>query len=382
MAEQPPIMTLVRAWPSLWPTVGLVALTALVAPGCREAVGPANPPMPDTGVVLVPDGGDDPPDTGDEPDAGDPIDDDAGDPIDDDAGEPPDLGPSARPSRARAVQEAAPLQVRSPLAVAVSPVGDRDVFFSAIDAAGQAGIWRIDRRGTVGPVVVGSPLVLPVGLVVNDEGNRLWVADMGARRFGALLEVVIATGSVGVLYDDGDLIDPAGLAFDRTTQTLWITGTNAFNGQGGIWTQAPGDAAPISIVPDGLVLEDPSGIVVSSEGILYVFDTLGPDQRGAVWRIDDDGARRIARGLRTGFPSGLGLSIDDSFLLVTTSTPTAAGGDTVLLVDATGAEVRSLPLGLPMVEPRGVTTIPLTNQWIVIDGLGGPMGAGAIYRLE
>ena len=296
-----------------------------------------------------------------------------------------DTGPSVVPRTARSLIEDATL-FSNPLAVAGATDGSGAVFFSAVAADASAAIYRIDTTGTTSLLAKGSPLTLPVALLADATGDNLYVADLGAGAQGALLRISIATGAIDVVFDNGDIADPSGLAYHAATDTLYIAGTSANTLQGGVWSMQPGDVMPLQFLLDPAVtLYDPSGIAVGpATQNVYIYDALDrSSQLGIIYKVTPDGTTtRIAQNLPTGYPAGMAIAHDEQFLLVSTSTPTRAGGDTVHAINLANNARAPTTLGQPLVEPRAVHLLTLTNRWLVVDGLGGAAGTGVIYRLE
>src|SRR5204863_316717 len=82
--------------------------------------------------------------------------------------------------------------------------------------------------------------------------------------------------------------------------------------------QARADPA---VVAKGAPLVAPDGVAVAGSGEVYVTDRAAGSCSGGVFEIARNKIRRLVEGVRLGDPAGIGLTLDESRLLVSAYQP-------------------------------------------------------------
>ena len=277
---------------------------------------------------------------------------------------------------------------RHPMAIASDPNNASLIYFSAITLDGHAAIFQLDDQGQTSVIFSGEPLVLPVDILVSSNGRSLYIADLAAGEHGSVYRIDLRLRTIEVYAAADDLWDPAGLAFDKLTPALLITGRFPDTELGSVWELLPGEITPAAIPfgPD-FTLNDPSHLTWrAANETLYVYDAHDTlTEKGQIYAVTPLGDfTLIADNIESNYPASIELSLEETYLLVGTSTQTAGGGDTIHVVDLrnTPPTRRPLSLGQRIKEPRAIHRIENTNRWLIIDARGGSANQGAIYQLE
>ena len=299
----------------------------------------------------------------------------------------PDGGVTRFPQRITLRSEGANTY-RDPVAITTDPTDSDTLYFSALTSSGEAAIFELKGQGPLKIIYQGSPLVMPVDLEMNANGRLLYIADLAADNSGKVFTLDIRLRSIEELTVLDDFSEPSGLARDPDTPSILLTGRFPGTELGSVWELRPADVspAPIPLAP-AIVMNDPSHIVwVRSQQTMYVYDAHSTStQLGRVYRISLAGDFSIVGDhLASNYPAGIEMALDESYLLISTSTPSVSGGDTIHVIDLLESPPSRYPLrlGQKIIQPRDIHRIGNSNRWLVIDSQGGSAGNGAIYQLE
>jgi hypothetical protein len=270
-----------------------------------------------------------------------------------------------------------------------SPDGST-IYFTAITANGGAGVFKVSAAGGDSTEITsGGPLVSPIGIAINAAGDTLFLADPGAAenpvdvtKDGGQVFVVSTAGGTAEALKGLDGLAVRGLEVAKETpdgtEQLFLTG---FGSDGiGVYKTGLAGGAP-SIVSTGGAFVDPSGIAVSTDGKVYVADTIAGGRHGQIIVIEAGTASVFADGLWIGYPAGLALSQDAKTLYASARTPGALT-NTVLTFD-TGTKAAGTPFAPDavkgLVEAGGMHRAPASSTTAWVDGLAN--GTGAVFAL-
>lgn len=264
----------------------------------------------------------------------------------------------------------------APVDAVASPDG-KTFYFAARDEMNEPAIFRTSSEpGSTAEVMAsGTPLEMPINLVMSCDGKTLYIADLGSE-LGAVMAMSTQPGSAVEALGATGLVRPGGLAMARDCATLYATGRTEAGEPALFSMPAAGGAA--SVVYKGEPLIAPSGLHIDDDGVSWVMDNRarGDSGDGVLFAIPSDGsaANQVVSDLRMGTPGGVSL--------------TAGGGTAVMpTLDADGnAQLTSVSirtgekvqLAAPgMIDPAGLRTARAANVFALVDQEGN-----AIFRAE
>ncbi len=232
--------------------------------------------------------------------------------------------------------------LRTPFDAVPSSDGSR-LFFTAIGPNGPS-IFRLDEEGGQ-PVELATGLNAPIGLVLSSDDETVFVADVAADQVedgagsGVILQVPASGGQLSALEATRGMRPRSlDMRVDGDHDVLVFSGnTSTADRRPGVFelSLAGGGATTLA---GGAPFMDPSGIAVSSDGVVYVADSMAsPSGKGAIIKVEDGVAQVLTGELSLGFPAGIALTSDEAVLLVSGLDP-AGGGAQVYVVDIETAE--------------------------------------------
>jgi len=323
----------------------------------------------------------------------------------DEATDPEQPGPGDRGgdqpgnSGGATVIEAPPLHIaandaqsRAPMDATPTPNGER-VYYTALgiaaDGSEQAGVFATDAAGggAIETLTVGDPLTAPVGITINPEGDRLFLADSawnaGELGLGAIVALPTSGGAPSALAGTEGYV-PRGLVVADVSDETWLyfTGIDPVGGEPGVFrTKLAGGA--VQVVASGSPFVDPAGVAVARDGTVYAIDALAStDAKGqaSVLRVRDGEAERMIEGLGVGFPAGIATTVDGSTVLVSGLDPVSRT-DRVFVVNAMNGELSVIEEPFASFsEPAGLHRAHDTNTFAWADGAAH--GDGTVYVIE
>jgi RTX calcium-binding nonapeptide repeat (4 copies) len=280
-----------------------------------------------------------------------------------------------------------------------------DIYVADRDAGpgGTGAVIRIDPTSGAQQVVAsGGELVDPTGIAVDlfafPGHDTLLVADPEALGGGgAVFRVDPATGLVQVISSGGRFVDPTGITGFLTVADANAAPPNPESGEGDVIAVDPRSGAQRSLVGlpsfssvDKLI--DPSGVVQSASGALYIADPGAAGGSGVVFvitapvrtlgsffsSITEGGSMADPVGL-TGVPTGVtgagGLAVVDR---------TAAGKGAVLSVIGTGQGTTQqvISSGGSFADPSGIAYTPFAGGPLLVADRAAEGGGGALLRVD
>jgi streptogramin lyase len=151
----------------------------------------------------------------------------------------------------------------------------------------------------------------PVGLVPSADGATLYVADTTG-----LSSVTLSSGAIQGLDLGGLVANGVDDVVLDGVEWVYFTAIDPMEGTPAVGRVRP-DTGDVETIVYGGQLSLPSGIVVGSDGTIWVADlAAGPDSSGALVRIVDGVATLVADGFVAGHPAGVGMPSDESLVLV------------------------------------------------------------------
>jgi DNA-binding beta-propeller fold protein YncE len=245
------------------------------------------------------------------------------------------------------VIEAPPLElaasdeaVRSPMDATPGPNGE-GVYYVAL-SDDQAGVFRVAEPGAaIETLLLGEPLIAPVGISISVDGKRLFVADSGvssARGVGAIVALPSAGGEVQVLDGTAGYL-PRGVvvAEVKGEEHVYFTGVHPSSGEHGLFRVGASGGA-VETIASGAPFVDPAGVTLTPEGDAYVIDAFAGEGSAGVIRVRGGAAERIVRDIGVGFPAGIASTQDGSTVLVSGLDP-ASRRDRVYVMNAESLEL-------------------------------------------
>src|SRR5205814_1188907 len=115
-----------------------------------------------------------------------------------------------------------------------------------------------------------------------------------------------ASGGAPADVTSSDGFQPRGLAIAKldTTDQVFFSGTDPADGKAGVFQLAAGSNT-VTQVLKGSPMVDPSGIAVSSAGVVYVADTATGATDATIYKISSGAATALLSSLKVGYPAGL-----------------------------------------------------------------------------
>jgi len=228
----------------------------------------------------------------------------------------------------------------SPLDATPSPDG-KQVYFTGQGAEGP-GVFKTEASGgTITPLHVGSPIAGPVGITVSTDNQMVFIADPGAsvndEDAGAIWSVPTGGGMPEAVAGTSGY-SPRGIVLvnEGGADQLYFTGKTPGEEFPGLFKVST-SGGTVEVLAKGEPFQDPNGLAVTRQGVVYVVDTAATDLTAGSARVIEfanNTATVFQEGLKVGFPAGIALSQDDSVLLISAIDPVRRTDQVVRLVVA------------------------------------------------
>lgn len=257
----------------------------------------------------------------------------------------------------------------APLDATPSPQGET-IYFTASTSEGPA---VLATTGGAAPTTLyaGELLSAPFGVVTSLDGSTLFVSDSAIQETvgeeteeiesdapaGAIL-TLSATGGEPAVLSGTEGTSPRSLTLNEIEgqDVLHFTGIDASTGEPTVFRIAA-NGGGLQVVASGAPLSQPSGIVVGSDGTIYVADSSAvAGGEAALLQIKDGVVSPLVESIRLGYPAGITLNMAGTVLL-------ASG----LADDADTSVVHSIELS------SGERTM-------ISDGIGHNSESGGVHR--
>lgn len=308
----------------------------------------------------------------------------------------------------------------APVDAALDPDA-KNIYFIANSAQGM-GVFKTAVNGnTVVSLTVGSPFTTPLGLDVSTDGQTIFVADPGAAvqsrlRSPQLTKGMIfhlpATGGAPVAVPGTEGTAPRGLTIvnENGVDMLYFTGVDPSDGQPAVMKMAA-SGGTFTLLDKGTPLVQPTGIVVSNAGLVYITDQASaPNGLGNVFQIKQQHAdsnvnhdsnhpavasdaettplvtmsshRELLGTVRGGNPAGITLTQDQSLLLIS-SLDTTQGTSQVLVINTSSRQQGIVNTVIGANTASGGLHRAANGSMMVWCGVtAGTGGQGIVFRVE
>jgi hypothetical protein len=204
----------------------------------------------------------------------------------------------------------------SPLDATPGPKGEFIYFLATDSQTGQKGVFKTPASdGDVQSVALGGRFVGPTGLAMATDGSQVSVVDPLANAiFSVQLEGHRRVREVPGTHSTAPHVPE--VIREHGADILYYSGIDPSSGEPAIF-RIPASGGTATVLAHGLPLVDPSGVAVSTSGIVYVVDRGASEGGGAVLKLTDGRLETIASGISTDdHPVGIALTMDNSTLLV------------------------------------------------------------------
>jgi DNA-binding beta-propeller fold protein YncE len=215
---------------------------------------------------------------------------------------------------------------------ATPDVDGTNIYFTATGANG-AGVFKVAAAGgPIAEVFSGDPFVSPFSIAISDDGQTLYVADLGAETTandgGVIFSLPIGGGTPDVVSGTDGVV-PRGL--EVANGQLYFTGNDS-TGAPGLFMMPLGGGTPATIA-NGPLFHEPSGVTVTKAGVAYVVDASSTTSSTArLLKVTGGAASIFVDSLAVGYPAGVALTMDESTLLLSALDP-VKGTDAVIMVN-------------------------------------------------
>jgi hypothetical protein len=307
---------------------------------------------------------------------------------------------------------------QAPVDAALDPDA-KNVYFIANSAQG-VGVFKTSLSGSdVVSLTVGAPFTTPLGLDVSTDGQTIFVADPGATVQSRLRRPQLtkgqifhlpATGGTPVAVPGTEGTAPRGLTIvnENGTDMIYFTGVDPSDGQPAVM-KMPASGGTFTLLDKGTPLVQPTGIVVSNDGLVYITDQASaPNGLGNVFQIKQqhthgtanhdsnqpavalDAAplvtmnshRELIATVRGGNPAGITLTQDQSLLLVS-SLDTTQGTSQVLVINTSSRQQGIVNTVIGANTASGGLHRASKGSMMVWCGVtAGSAGQGIVFRVE
>lgn len=347
---------------------GATIFFAMTSIGCP---GDSDPP-PDAGPAdsgVHPDANTGTPDTGIHPDAG---------PINPDVVEMPDTGPG--PVDIDRLEAAGTSGFTLPFDAAPDRTA-QFLYFSALGPNGPS-IFKVASTGGAAIALhEGEPLEGPLGVLLSSDDSSVFVADVAAQvdtDVGVIFSVP-STGGAPVRIAGTENTRPVALDVvnENGADQIYFLGTDPASGNKAVM-KVSASGGQVQVVRSGAPLIEPSGIAVSRTGTIYVLDASG-----FVYRFEGtDPPDILLEDIKTGFPAGIALTLDESRLVVS-ALDSFTGKDLLYAIILATGDVATFNQGIEsFVEAGGVHRARDTDAFAWSDLIGGPNGTGVVFLVR
>lgn len=264
----------------------------------------------------------------------------------------------------------------APVDAVASPDG-KTFYFAARDEMNEPAIFRVSSEpgSTAEVLATGTPLEMPINLVMSCDGATLYIADLGGDE-GDVLSMPTSPGGTVTSLGATGIVRPGGLAMAKDCATLVATGRTAAGEPALFELPAAGGAA--AVIYQGSPLVAPSGVHIDDDDVSWVMDNraVGPDGEGVLFAIPRDGsaADPVQSDLDMGTPGGVSLTAGGGTAVMPTRD--AAGNAQLTSVRIETGETVQLAAPM-MIDPAGLRSARQANVFAVADQEGD-----AILRAE
>lgn len=254
-----------------------------------------------------------------------------------------------------------PATFGSPFDAVPAPATGRVYFTGISPSSGYGQVFFVTPPATAVSTVANAgasatQFIAPLGLALSSDGATAYVADPSADNGtddrGCILKLATAGGSAGCVSGT-ERYAPTAVAIGNTGSgdTLYFVGTDPSSGARNAF-QLPAAGGSVAAL-GGSGFGNPTGIVADNAGNAYVIDSSGGF--ASVTALSTGSAQVLARGLRPGVPSGIGINATGTKLYVATLDP-VANKDAVATIDVvTKAVTYSANNGINTLgEPAGL----------------------------
>lgn len=272
----------------------------------------------------------------------------------------------------------------SPFDATPDPDG-QTVYFTAISATGEAGVFKAPCNGTITTLAAGDPFVAPFNIATSTEGNEVYVADAAAEdandRKGAIFRIASGGGAPAAIAGTEGTI-PRGLEVraEGGADEIWFTGVDPSDGLRGVFKIAPAGGA-LEVVAKGPPFRDPGGIALTADGTAYVVDTDAADNRlSTLFEVKGDVPLALLSGLEVGFPAGVAVTSDNQSVIVS-GIDAVTQTDAVFFVSVATQDVVSFTTGISaFTESAGLHRAKNADVFAWADS--SAQGSGTVYVLQ
>jgi sugar lactone lactonase YvrE len=271
-----------------------------------------------------------------------------------------------------------------------------EIYFTANGANGL-GVYKAPADGSAPTAVAvyptiaddpNNPFVAPFGIGISSDGKQLFISDSaaGASDRGGIFELPVGGGAPTELSGtDGTSPHSLDVVAVGGVDTIYFTGTEPkAGGLPGVFS-VPATGGALTTISVGGILRDPSGIVVSKTGDIYVADTIAAEGNTAqIVMIPAGGGAPsvIVSGLRLGYPAGVALTMDEKSLFVSAFNPDSLT-DRLVDVDLaakTSTETFSAEIGM-FTESAGLHRAKKLDVFAWADSSAGVKG-GKVFVIK
>lgn len=299
---------------------------------------------------------------------------------------------------------------QAPVDAALDPDA-KNIYFIANSAQGMGVFKTAVNSSTVVSLSVGAPFTTPLGLDVSTDGQTIFVADPGATvqsrlRRPQLTKGMIfhlpATGGAPVAVPGTEGTAPRGLTLvhENGADMIYFTGVDPSDGQPAVM-KMPATGGAFTLLDKGTPLVQPTGIVVSNAGLVYITDQASaPNGLGNVFQIKQQHAdstsshdsnhpaitlsshRELLATVRGGNPAGVTLTQDQSLLLIS-SLDTNQGTSQVLVINTATRQQGIVNTVIGANTASGGLHRAYNGSMMVWCGVtAGSGGTGIVFRVE
>jgi hypothetical protein len=266
-----------------------------------------------------------------------------------------------------------------------------NVFFTALDVQGKAGVWKgaVAGGAPCSPVHVGDPLVAPFSIAATSDNKTLIIADLGSddaneSDAGHIFTMPIGGGVPTVLAGtEGRKPRGVDTRKDGAGDIVYFTGTDPVTKERGVFNVLAA-GGPITKVASGAPFVDPSGIAVSATGKSYVCDTTGtPTGTANILVVEDTGmTSAYVSNLRVGYPCGIALTTNDQNLIVSAMDP-ATETDVLVTISLETKVVEYFSTGInTFTEPAGMHRAKNVETFAWVDSKANKFGTVFTVKLK
>lgn len=221
------------------------------------------------------------------------------------------------------------------------PSPDGSTFYFTASGPTGSGVFSVPAAGgDAKAIAVGDPFVAPLGIGLSTDGAHIYVADpWSAGASGNAIFVLPVAGGTPMVVAGTQGASPHGLAIvnqDGADQ-IYFTGINPQTSHPAILKISAAGDESATVILEGGALIDPSGLVVTKDGTIYVIDRLASGNGlGTVFEIKGTTITPLVEKVRTGAQyAGVALTLNEGVLLVSSLDPAQSTAQVILVNLAT-----------------------------------------------